>query len=302
MGSTPTTAQTDTAIPRSGSGDQARSVEAMVMSMPFLGKIKILRKIAPPLKSVGPASLAPKVRGSIIAVEGDDSESVEAVTQWLDNFLQSREQCTTKLVDGPKLPEKDAKVDIGQYIGLIGDWHGRSQDMVRFITGADSVPEDTATKEGTDNGTEREEVAIEDADMGGTEKAPPTPTPQEKQPSKSFDPTPVLLLPTYQLRASDAYASRVPIQDAYAPADHWQWMATLWRGIIGPDITIYIKSVGAKEMETAEKIVEIREEKELRCLVVRKERGGKVEERALRRVGFEVGEWVRGIAGGISRE
>ncbi|KAK3044842.1 hypothetical protein LTS18_000208, partial [Coniosporium uncinatum] len=206
------------------------------------------------------------------------------------------------LVEGPKLPEKDGKVDLGQYISLISDWHGRSQDMVRFITGADSEPETAVIEEGTDNGKGKDKAANEDEEMGGTEKDASTPTPTEKQPSGSSDPTPVLIIPTYQLRASDAYASRVPIQDAYAPADHWQWMATLWRGIIGPDITIYIKSVGAKEMETAERIVEVREEKELRCLVVRKERGREVEERALRRVGFEVGEWVRGIAGGVARD
>jgi hypothetical protein len=35
----------------------------------------------------------------------------------------------------------------------------------------------------------------------------------------------------------------MPISDGFSPPAHWQWFATLWRGSIGPDITIVIKGV-----------------------------------------------------------
>ncbi|KAI9877733.1 MAG: hypothetical protein M1823_007059, partial [Watsoniomyces obsoletus] len=34
----------------------------------------------------------------------------------------------------------------------------------------------------------------------------------------------------------------MPIVDSYSPLAHWQWLATLWRGCIGPDVSVVIKS------------------------------------------------------------
>lgn len=45
----------------------------------------------------------------------------------------------------------------------------------------------------------------------------------------------------YQLTTADAYACSVPIYDLYGPLHHWQWMASLWRTRVGPDITVYIR-------------------------------------------------------------
>jgi len=36
----------------------------------------------------------------------------------------------------------------------------------------------------------------------------------------------------------------MPINDAYSPVAHWQWLATLWRGCAGPDVTVVIKGTG----------------------------------------------------------
>ena len=68
--------------------DQSRSVEAMVMSMPFLGKIKILRKITPPLKASRLGSPGGGgTRGAVIAIEGEDRDAVHKLTHWLKIFL-----------------------------------------------------------------------------------------------------------------------------------------------------------------------------------------------------------------------
>jgi HMG box factor len=120
---------------------------------------------------------------------------------------------------------------------------------------------------------------------------------------------PLLLIPHYILHAANAWASALPINDTYSPADHWQWVATLWRGIIGPDFTVYVHSV--EEPDTAlppsvagaRPAVDIREE--LGALIVRchppnedeSGSGLRVEEGSIRRVAFEVGEWARGASG-----
>ena len=98
------------------------------------------------------------------------------------------------------------------------------------------------------------------------------------------------------------YASLIPINDAYAPVDHWQWMATLWRGIVGPDITIFVKKVG-NDTEGRDELtryggVEIRND----CagIIIRVPPGegsNLIEEKCMRRMGFEVLEAVRGIGG-----
>lgn len=119
--------------------------------------------------------------------------------------------------------------------------------------------------------------------------------------------TPVALVPSYQLTQTDTSACRVPIDDNYAPTDHWQWMASMWRGIVGPDVTVAVEQEGSvehKAQQTKGKCnagaaggdVDVRLE-DSRAVVVRVERGGKVGEGALRRVGFEIGEWARGRSG-----
>lgn len=78
----------------------------------------------------------------------------------------------------------------------------------------------------------------------------------------------------------------------------------MWRGIVGPDVTVAVEQEGSVEHKgqqakgkgnagAAAGDVDVRLE-DSRAVVVRVERGGKVGEGALRRVGFEIGEWVRG--------
>lgn len=244
--------------------DQSRSVEAMVMSVPYPVKIKVLGRITPPLKDPGPTSPAVQVRGGIVAVEGDDMAAVKELTEWLEDYLNKEKEYSPRIADPPKGPEEGKKeVTFEDYLDLIKEWHGKSQEMIKYIT----TPVTTS-----DSDSDR-----------GNKPASSTAEAQTK---------PVIILPTYQLRASDGYTSRIPIQDAYSPTDHWQWMATLWRGTIGPDLTIYIAGTEEKERSPG-KLVELNEE--VRLLTVRKDKGSKFDEAALRRVGFEVGEWIRSV-------
>lgn len=249
--------------------DQSRSVEAMVMSVPYPVKIKVLGRITPPLKDPSPTSPAIQVRGAIIAIEGDDTPAVKELAEWLKEFLAKDKEYSPRIADPPENPKEGAKdVTFEDYLDLIKEWHGKSKEMIQYIT-TPVTPSDSDSEKEKDSDSSVPEATTK----------------------------PVVILPTYQLRASDVYTSRIPIQDAYSPTDHWQWMATLWRGTVGPDLTIYINSSEAKEGSPGGKLVEVNEE--VRFLTVRKEKGSKFEEAALRRVGFEVGEWVRGVGSKI---
>lgn len=78
-------------------------------------------------------------------------------------------------------------------------------------------------------------------------------------------------------------------------------MATLWRGIIGPDLTIFVKRVSDKEEMERMGGVELRSD--CAVIVVRVPDGtGKMEEKTARRLGFEVLEIVRGVEMGFGRK
>ncbi|PQE04838.1 HMG box protein [Rutstroemia sp. NJR-2017a BBW] len=252
---------------------QAKSIEAMVMTIPFVTKLGILAMISPPLAVPGPTSPAQDIRGGIIAVEGTTLELIKEVGDFLNEELEKDPQCflrtwktdpissvrvsspvevdtemqdtetakslqkehekvkgNTKDVSNPKenslgiqaQEEQDPFID---YLTTITQWHEMSHQMIRFITAMPpSVP---AVTYSTSNTT-------------STSKSP---TPPEKI-------IPIALLPRgYSLTLSDAHSIQVPINDSYAPFDHWQWMATLWRGIVGADLTIYCKEAGKEEYE-----------------------------------------------------
>ena len=247
-------------------GDQSRSVEAMVMSMPFLNKIQLLGKVSPPLRRPGPASPPREVRGALIAVEGDDQTAIQEVVTWLEDFLTRGGEHRVKVAQGPTAPEDGKEPALADYLALMLEWHSKGKEIIDYIT---SVPEQKEPKEAQGSQTETGEAAK----------------------------IPVMLMNRYHFFASNAYAARMPIFDAYSPIDHWQWMATMWRGIVGPDVTVYVKDATAEEM-AKEKVVDVQERE--RCVVVRREKGpgpvlGKLEESTLRRLGFEIGEWVRGV-------
>ncbi|KAF2190720.1 hypothetical protein K469DRAFT_736478 [Zopfia rhizophila CBS 207.26] len=265
---TPRRPSTDLGLLVPGQHDQSRSVEAMVMSVPYQVKVKVLGRITPPLKDPGPTSPAVRVRGAILAIEGDDTSAVQELADWLKDFLAKDTDYHPRIAQPPKGPGEDQEeVAFENYLNLIKDWHGRSKEMIQFIT----VP--VTSDSDRDKGKDKD---------------------KSSPPSSETSSKPVIILPTYQLHASNTYTSRIPITDAYSPTDHWQWMATLWRGTVGPDLTIYVNNVEGKE-GLGGKLVELNEE--VRCLTVRREKGGRFEDSALRRVGFEVSEWIRGIGG-----
>ncbi|RDW82297.1 hypothetical protein BP6252_03409 [Coleophoma cylindrospora] len=269
---------------------QARSVEAMVMTIPYLNKIKVLSKISGPLPSPGPTSPAQDVRGAIIAVEGVDTNLVTEIGAFLNDALSKEVGLAVKTWTAPlssPVPRERSTPDADtgtteasdelssnkdenpfiDYLGVISKWHSKSQSIVKHIT--------TST-------------FSETSDPGVLKRSP------DALPKL----LPVALLPEgYSLTTSDSYALRIPINDSYAPVDHWQWMATLWRGIVGPDLTVYVKKIRDKEEFETMTGVELR--KDCAAIIVRVMEGSKLDEKSARRLAFEVSEYVRGVDSGL---
>jgi HMG box factor, other len=143
---------------------------------------------------------------------------------------------------------------------------------------------------------------------------PPLPPPPPRQSGKK-KPFPIALLPRYQLSTVDTASLIMPITDSYLPIDHWQWAAALWRGCVGPDVTVVAQeessvsggslgsagggssngSTGSSGTSGAGGGVEVRlGQGDVRAVIVRKGGAGRVVEAgALRRVGFEIVEFLR---------
>ena len=88
------------------------------------------------------------------------------------------------------------------------------------------------------------------------------------------------------------------MNEAYAPLDNWKWTACLWRGCIGPDITIYIRESESEETASNRhggglNLVDVHLN-DAGTIVVRRPPGspGNIEEKALKRVGFELVDYL----------
>jgi HMG box factor, other len=260
----------------------------MVMTIPYLNKIKVLTKISPPLPTPGPTSPAQETRGAVIVIEGVDKELLTETGTFISTHLSQDASCAVKTwgtslsrltsISAPKanaaadtemsdggaavptplslIPEeKDAFVE---YLSIISDWHTKSREMIKYITTSPSPASSSSTKV-----------------------------------------IPIAIVPTgFSLTTSDTFALSISIEGSYAPVDHWQWMATLWRGIVGPDLTVYVSRVGREEMA---KFGGVEIKGDCNAIVVRVPTGEGMDEKTRRRLGFEVLEFVRGVESGFGR-
>ncbi|KAI4743143.1 hypothetical protein E4T50_06470 [Aureobasidium sp. EXF-12298] len=262
---------------------ERRSVDEIIMSMSFMAKVQILGRVAPPFPTSENSNNKP--RATIIAIEGDDPEAARNVTDWLEEFLGREGDMVVKVIDGPKLPEnKDGQeVEIPELLRTVAEWHDKSKKTLEQL--ARGAKERKDSDSSSQSGSAGDSEAMEVDSCHGSGRT-------------------VILLRTYTVTAANVFASRMAISDAYKAADHWQWTATLWRGVVGPDMTVYVKEAD-KADEGGKGGVEIKEEN--RVMAVRRFKGGEenggvegIEAGALRRLGFEVGEWVR--SGGATKK
>jgi len=283
---------------------QMQGQEATIHAINAVGKIKTLARIAPPWAEDGR-------RGVVVSVEGEEGGgAVAQVVGFLRGVLEGGNE--VRVFD----------VGIGEeggyeaYHALVQRGLRISAQVVAFISGS-SITAHEEEEGGEERGREREgssPVSPKTVPMPRGTRA--TQRAAEEERGKEGKGIPIAIIPRYQLSHADAFACSIPIADAYSPADHWQWMASLWRGVVGPDLTIVVRggavdtptggevakgggggrSEGGKSARAAGPSVEVRLE-DARAILLRVGEDGEVGEGGLRRVGFEVGEWVRGRSG-----
>ncbi|KAL8768346.1 MAG: hypothetical protein Q9209_005380 [Squamulea sp. 1 TL-2023] len=312
----------------SGESTQAKSVEAMVMSMSTVNKIRVLAKASAPLAKPNPASPAFQTRGLIIAIDGQESAAVEQITATLytvlaPSYAVQEFRLPAAVEDTVGITDSDAITDSLEYCHLnIARYHTLSTQLKSYITSTPSAPTSATSSPAV---SPKSFPAKPKPILHSTATAPssigtPSSTiaepPSASAASTDFGPSkrktaealyPIALVPRYQLTQTDAFASHIPIEDSWTPVEHWQWVAAMWRGIVGPDITIAVKAAedgGAEQQKSGSGKragggeVDVQLEA-YRAVVVKIEKGGKVAEGSLRRLGFEVGEYVRGRLGSV---
>jgi hypothetical protein len=348
---------------RSGSGEGAESlklpplqkhlepgasIESLIMNMNFLGKIRILRKTAPPLKSRTSMPGYDNRRGSILAVEGDKGVMLDDVMVALEEALRRQGEFDIKVVHGPLLP--DAHASYKSFFDAVSDWHNKIPGIVDFLKGSDRDGRqgslrsdqqilrqprasagslnsstrsamDADSRMDIDNGDSvPEKLGLRRSERRDSSISHISDTSKHSDSSQFYgsdDPSlpkiPLLIVPQYLLHTSDLWAAALPVTGEYGITDHWQWTATLWRGIPGPDFVLYVKNEseqGGNNMPTTQGDgswpghcasdtwtkgpVELKEN--IGVLLVKQEKGSSVTG-AMRRVAFELSEWARVVAG-----
>ena len=314
-----------------GSDAQAQSVAAMIQSIAPLNKIRLLAKISRPLASPGPMSPPHPIRGALVAIEGNDDVALDAVAQHLTDALERDGDFRVRVFAQPDWMPPKSGLSNADCLALIQKYHAQSAEIASFITSlgdaapaasdsapaAPSDPSDAARESESpvspktvkpqppakstrshSNGAEPNANAGPNADAMDVDTAPTAHAPPKPAP------LPVALVPRYQLTLTDAAAAAAAIADEYSPTDHWQWVATLWRGTVGPDVTVDVRAPAPDSAEGGATAPDGRgagggaqavdvKLAEARAVLIRGEGKGRVSESGLRRVGFEVGEWLR---------
>ena len=253
---------------REPSHSQARSVEAMVMSISLSSKMRALRVISPPLRNPGPSSPVQTVRGAVVAIESENQSSIQHLTHYLVETFNATGEYALQTINGPHEASfgsgsgEPRPREIVDYLTVVSEWHSISKSVVDYIT---TPPSTYSLKEGEQQ--------------------------QHNEPPK----IPIALIPHFALSTTNTFASSIPITDSYAPVDHWSWVATMWRGIVGADATVCVRRCDREEKDRAGE-VEVKTDYGAVFWRICEDDSENERERGRRRVAFEVGELVRSVA------
>lgn len=266
------------------------------MSIPYDKKLAVLGKICPRLPRQEGGTPGPDSRGPIIVVEGLEDDLLSYVGKIVEEaLLVSPEEIALRTwvnevpSDVPPIPREgergeDAKSPVElqdllpSIFGAILKWHENSKEMVKHIQSS-SHPDQKVEE------VEEEKSDRKDQESGDGSSGSPAPL-------KTSSATPVALVRGgFSLTTSERFAcSTSQSLSNYNARDHWQWMATLWRGVPGPDLVIYIKSSSESDAGDSRNIDYL---KQLGVIVVTISKDRRLGEGDERRLAFEVIEWMR---------
>lgn len=245
-----------------------RAPRDQIMGISVSKKLGVLNKICPSLPKSAPGTPGFGSRGPIIAVEGHKDRVLQEVEHAVERALQIAPEEIALKTWNHNFPEdipvqgvpcekeevsfEEALPSILQH--TIG-WHMKSKEMVGHV--------------------QRKE---EGSPLGMSHETTSTPA--------------ALIKGGFSLTVSDKFACSTvhSINKLYTPVDHWQWMATLWRGIVGPDLIVYVKICSDEEISKG-RPVEFQER--MGAIIVRIAQNKGLDEATERRLAFEVIEWMR---------
>jgi hypothetical protein len=226
----------------------------------FLTKIDTLRNIARP--TVVTANCR---RGPLIAVEGEDAHTVVELGIWLRRKLRMEDGFTVKVVESPKFTvSNDKQAMMAEYHCLVASWLRNSNSIIESLA-FPSIGSHVAGRE-----SEGEYLKM-----------------------------PVALVTNYSLYATDFFCKHFPLspEDIYKPYDHWMWAASQWRGVCSPDLMIYVRDLRRRPTNQATSAVDISQRSNLFIVDLAtangNELGADLDTPVLRRLQFEVREWLR---------
>ncbi|ODA81607.1 hypothetical protein RJ55_00107 [Drechmeria coniospora] len=255
---------------REGQASKAVSSDKVIMSIPLQRKMSILASICQLVPPRGADDVPDGARGAFIAVEGPNARLLHDVGCAIERELLACDEFDLKVwrnessgrdatATGPSQPlhRADGRLadSLEPYFKEILRWQNTSKEIRRHITGGNSPPEKNPAARGS---AAKVHVAL--AREG------------------------------FSLTVSDRYACAMPILDTYSPSDHWQWMATMWRGTVSPDLVVHVMP-SEDEGSGAGRSVELLEHMGL--LAVRLPAAKSLDEGVERRIRFEVKEWMR---------
>ena len=300
-----------------GKDSQEKGVVAMIMSIPYLKKIEVLCNITPSYPQISSRNNDKAAsRGYFIAVDGPVDSTLREVGAAVERALQTYGDAAIKTFVNPApIPaisglefgfhnsqsgmsvSEDPSHHLDAYIRLISQWHELSKDIIDHIT---TAPEPTSEMDvemqrsasdgnialGSSAQAENNGYGIpthDRFDNGGS-------TYVRKPGTRRSSKIPIALVPGgFSVTLSDRFACAVPITDTYSPVDHWQWMATLWRGIVSPDLFVYVKPSPETDVNQRNTV----EVKSHNVMLVRVPKGMSLDQKTERRLAFEITEWVR---------
>lgn len=287
------------------------------MSVPVYNKLVVLQRISPPL--------GPETRGPLIAVEGvAGAAAMRQVSGVVERALAGSGECEVKVWSDLGLAAmeggeegKKASIAVGGGGGEDDVEMGEGDAAAESRRGSAAVSTTAVSPVLTTSGVSpmvKHLQTVQEWHVKSAEILRYITTPLENNSNSNninnAKLIPVALIPGYRLTITDRFGYTIPIQDQYIPIDHWHWMATLWRGVVGPDLVVLVRehsagpvvvTTGSGENESSIKFHGTSSPVEFVApgLMVVWVNGGRVDEKTERRLGFEVLEWVRA---GVFRE
>lgn len=253
------------------------SFTSEVMQIPVDRKLSTLMKLCRTL----PNRLG---RGQIIAVEGpSEGSALGQISQVVEQALQNCRNVSVRswaadppgsaarsTLEDTALGNTYSAVSIPDYYSSIMSWHEKSNQITRHV-----------------NSNVRDQVS---SAIEGQPNSPFAGSPSMDRSGARLQPTPVALIKDgYCLTESDRFACNSAAAENWSATDHWQWAAMLWRGIVAPDLTVYICPSRSEEIEH---MGSVDFQRQLNLMMVRVPINLEVSESITRRVTFEVKEWM----------